>query len=87
MDFENVKTIIKNGLNDAHIEVNDMTGTRDHLDILIVSDAFSGKRLIQQHQMIMDLLRESLVSDIHAVQLKTMTYADAEKRGLKINKQ
>lgn len=86
MEFENVKSIIKGGLADAHVEVNDMTGTRDHLDILIVSDAFAGKRLIQQHQMIMDLLRESLASDIHAVQLKTMTYADAEKRGIHIKK-
>lgn len=85
MDFENVKNIIKKGLADAHVVVSDMTGTRDHLDILIVSDAFAGKRLIQQHQMIMDLLRESLASDIHAVQLKTMTYADAKMRGLEIN--
>lgn len=86
MEFENVKNIIKGGLADAYVEVSDMTGTRDHLDLLIVSDQFTGKRLIQQHQMVMDLLRESLASDIHAVQLKTMTYADADKRGLKINK-
>lgn len=86
MEFENVKNIIKSALADAYVEVNDMTGTRDHLDLLIVSDQFAGKRLIQQHQMIMDLLRESLASDIHAVQLKTMTYADAEKRGLKVSK-
>lgn len=86
MEFENVKSIIKNGLADAYVEVNDMTGTRDHLDLLIVSDQFAGKRLIQQHQIVMDLLRESLASDIHAVQLKTMSYADAEKRGIKITK-
>lgn len=86
MEFENVKQLIKNGLTDAYVEVNDMTGTRDHLDLLIVSDQFTGKRLIQQHQMVMDLLRESLANEIHAVQLKTMTYAEADKRGLSINK-
>jgi stress-induced morphogen len=83
MDFEQVILIIKAGLPDAFVQVNDMTGTRDHLDILIVSDQFKGKMLRAQHQMVMDLLKESLKTDIHAVQLKTMNYEDAEKRGIK----
>lgn len=86
MAFENVISIIKSGLNDAHVEVYDMTGTADHLDILIVSDAFIGKTLIAQHQVIMDLLSESLKSDIHAVKLKTMTFEAAQKRGVKTYK-
>jgi stress-induced morphogen len=86
MEFENVKSIIKAGLTDAYVEVQDMTGTRDHLDILIVSDHFLGKMLIQQHQLVMNLLKESLKVDIHAVQLKTMSFEDANKRGIKINK-
>jgi stress-induced morphogen len=82
MQFENVKNIIKQGLPDAHVEVLDMTGTMDHLDIVIISDLFKGKLLIQQHQMVMDLLKESLKNEIHAVQLKTMDFATAEKRGI-----
>ena len=83
MEFEQVIQLIKAGLPDAFVAINDMTGTRDHLDILIVSDHFKGKMLRAQHQMVMDLLKESLKSDIHAVQLKTMNYEDAEKRGIK----
>lgn len=86
MEFENVIKIIKNGLTDAYVEVQDMTGTRDHLDLLIVSDAFKGKMLIAQHQMVMNLLKESLKAEIHAVQLKTMSFEDAQKRGIKTNK-
>lgn len=86
MEFENVKNIIKSGLSDAYVEVQDMTGTRDHLDLLIVSDHFKGKMLIQQHQLVMNLLKESLKAEIHAVQLKTMSFEDAEKRGIKVNK-
>ena len=86
MEFQNVKNMIKSGLTDAYIEVQDMTGTRDHLDLLIVSDQFKGLRLIQQHQLVMNLLTEGLKSEIHAVQLKTMSFEDAEKRGIKINK-
>jgi stress-induced morphogen len=85
MAFENVKNIIKSGLPDAFVEVLDMTGTADHLDIMIISDQFKGKMLIQQHQMVMDLLKESLKSEIHAVQLKTMDFATAQKRGIQFN--
>ena len=84
MAFENVKTLIKSGLPDAFVEVNDMTGTADHLDIMIVSDHFKGKMLIAQHQMVMDLLKESLKAEIHAVQLKTMDFATAQKRGIQL---
>lgn len=84
MEFENVKQLILKGLPDAHIDVMDMTGTRDHLDIVIVSDHFKGKMLIQQHQLVMDLLKESLKDEIHAVQLKTMDFETAVKRGIKI---
>jgi stress-induced morphogen len=85
MDFEQVIQIIKTGLPDAFVQISDMTGTRDHLDILIVSDLFKGKMLRAQHQMVMDLLKESLKTDIHAVQLKTMNFEDAQKRGIKTN--
>lgn len=84
MTFENVKALIKSGLPDAFIEISDMTGTADHLDIVIVSDHFKGKMLIAQHQMVMDLLKESLKAEIHAVQLKTMDFTTAQKRGIQI---
>jgi len=81
MEFENVKLLIKNKIPDADITVTDLTGTKDHLGLEIVSDEFVGKRLIQQHQMIMDILKEELnQSIIHAVQIKTMTKEQKEKQ-------
>ena len=86
MEFENVKNLIIQGISDAYVEVQDMTGTRDHLDLLIISDQFKGKMLIQQHQLVMNILKDSLKAEIHAVQLKTMSFEDAEKRGIKFTK-
>ncbi|MBL7665906.1 MAG: BolA/IbaG family iron-sulfur metabolism protein [Bacteriovoracaceae bacterium] len=60
-------------LKDAHVEVGDLTGTADHLDIFVASNAFKGLVLIDQHQIIMNILKESLKERIHAVKLKTMT--------------
>ena len=68
-----VSDLIKAQLTDAKVDVVDMTGTRDHLEITIASDAFKGKMLLQQHRMIMDILTEALAGPVHAVKLKTMT--------------
>jgi len=81
MEFENVKTLIRNKMPDAEVTVTDLTGNKDHLGLEIVSDEFVGKRLIQQHQMIMDILKNELQQNIiHAVQIKTMTKDQKEKQ-------
>ncbi|MCM2351693.1 MAG: BolA family transcriptional regulator [Bacteriovoracaceae bacterium] len=72
-DFKFVEDIIKAGIPDAQVIVEDMTGTRDHLDITVVSDVFKGKMLIEQHQMLMNLLKDELKQRIHAVKLQTYT--------------
>lgn len=72
-DFKFVEDIIKGGLPDAQVWVEDMTGTRDHLAITVVSDGFKGKMLFEQHQMLMTLLKEELKARIHAVKLQTYT--------------
>ena len=81
-EFAFVEDIIKSGIPDAVVSVEDMTGTKDHLAITVVSDAFEGKMLFQQHQLLMTLLKEELKSRIHAVKLETFTkakYASANK--------
>lgn len=71
--LDDVQNLIKSSIDDAVVRVSDMTGTMDHLEIFIASDVFKGKMLIEQHQIIMDILKESLKEKIHAVKLKTMT--------------
>jgi stress-induced morphogen len=78
-DFTFVENIIRSGLPDAQITVEDMTGTRDHLAITVVSDEFKGKLLIEQHQILMNLLKEELKQRIHAVKLTTLTWEKFEK--------
>lgn len=83
VDFMQVETLIKSHLEDAIVKVTDLTGSKDHLGIMVISDAFAGKILIQQHQMLMDILSEKLKSnEIHAVQLKTMTHEKAAAAGI-----
>ena len=77
-EFAFVEDIIKSGIPDALVSVEDMTGTKDHLAITVVSDAFEGKMLFQQHQMLMNLLKDELKTRIHAVKLETFTKAKYE---------
>lgn len=83
VEFTTVENLIKTHLTDATVQITDLTGTMDHLGILIISDVFEGKSRIEQHQVIMDILRDKLHSnEIHAVQLKTLTKAKAQAKGL-----
>ncbi len=82
VDFTELKEFIETQLPDSRVKISDLTGTRDHLGILVISDAFKDKMLIDQHQMIMDILKERLKSEIHAVQLKTLTVEKAKAQGL-----
>lgn len=71
--LDDVKDLIKKNIDDAIVDVYDMTGTMDHLEIFVASDIFKGKMLLDQHQIVMDILKESLKEKIHAVKIKTMT--------------
>ena len=80
--FESVINLISESIQDAKVEVTDLTGTKDHLGILVISDEFKELALLDQHQKIMDILKPRLASDIHAVKIKTMTWEKAKKKGL-----
>ncbi len=66
-----VQQMITAALPGAHVEVEDMRGTGDHFDILVVSEAFRGKSLIEQHKLVFSILEPEMDKGIHAVQLKT----------------
>ncbi|MGB3613767.1 MAG: BolA family transcriptional regulator [Elainellaceae cyanobacterium] len=69
---EQVETMIKVGLPDADVQVQDLTGGGDHYQVTVVSSAFEGKTLIQQHQMVYRAVNQAMSTEaIHALSLKT----------------
>ena len=58
-------------LGEAEVAVTDMTGTQDHYDVTVVSPAFGGKSLIQQHKMVYDALGGAVGAEVHALKLTT----------------
>ncbi len=82
-----VKEMILAGLPGAQVEVADMTGTGDHFDILVISEKFAGKPLIEQHQMVMGILEKEIDKSIHAVKIKTRVPSQKNPVDPKLNKQ
>ncbi|NJM56627.1 MAG: BolA family transcriptional regulator [Synechococcales cyanobacterium RU_4_20] len=71
---EEVETMIQTQLPDAQVQVQDLTGGGDHLQVTVISTAFEGKSLVQQHQLVYGAVNSAMASEaIHALALKTYT--------------
>ncbi len=72
--LETVGTAIQNAIPDALVNVEDLSGSGDHLKVNVVSESFAGLSLIRQHQMVYEALKHELDSEaIHALALNTST--------------
>ena len=61
-------------------QIVDLTGTQDHYQATIVSPAFDGKMMIEQHRMVYALVKSEIDSnEVHALTLKTFTPKDHER--------
>ena len=71
---DQVKAAITQAMPDASVEVEDLTGGGDHLQVTVISSAFSGLTRVRQHQLVYGALRQELASEaIHALALQTST--------------
>lgn len=71
---EQVISMIQADMPDAEVQVNDMTGGGDHLEVIVVSSRFENRSLVQQHQLVYKAVQQAMSSEaIHALALKTFT--------------
>ena len=79
---EEIKTTLEKALPGSTVETRDLTGGGDHWQVIIVSPAFEGKGLLEQHRLVNDILKAEIGDQrIHALALKTFTPAQWEKFG------
>lgn len=67
-------------MNESHMH-NVPPGSESHFKLVIVSDAFDGKRLVGRHQMINAALKDELQGPVHALSMETLTPGEWEERG------
>lgn len=75
-----LEAMIRDAFPDAEIELSDFSGhdDNDHFKARIVSNAFTGKSRVQQHQMVYAALKGAMSGRLHALQLETKAPADAQ---------
>lgn len=85
---ESITAKVTDGLQPAHLEVINEShrhsvppGSESHFKLVIVSEAFAGKRLVQRHQAVNALLAQEFADGLHALSLETLTGEEWQKRG------
>jgi stress-induced morphogen len=78
MDTDEVERRIEAGIPDEEASVAlprvpDEDHEDAHFAAVVVSPAFDGKSLVEQHELAYDALGEAMTGDIHALELKTYT--------------
>jgi acid stress-induced BolA-like protein IbaG/YrbA len=66
-----LKDYIMHGLPCDHVEVLGDDG--QHFEALIVSSQFTGKNIVQQHQLVYSALGDRMRLEIHALAMRTFT--------------
>ena len=75
MDPEIIKSRLVEAFEGADIKVNDLTGGRDHFDVVIISEAFDGMSPVARHRKVYSLFPE-MGGALHAMKLTTRTPAE-----------
>lgn len=71
MDAGEIERLIKAGIPDAKVAIEDLRGDGDHYAATVVSASFIGKSRVQQHQMVYQALKGRMGEQLHALALQT----------------
>ena len=71
MTADQIETLIRAGLPDARVTIQDLAGDGNHYRAHVVSPAFRGKSRVQQHQLVYRALGERMGGELHALALTT----------------
>jgi stress-induced morphogen len=71
MDAAEIERLIREGIPEAVVVVEDLRGDGDHYAAHVTSPAFAGKTRVQQHQMVYQALQGRMGGELHALALQT----------------
>ncbi|WP_158045421.1 BolA/IbaG family iron-sulfur metabolism protein [Skermanella pratensis] len=77
MDAALIESLIREGIPDAEVRIEDLRGDGDHYAAYVESAAFKGKTRVQQHKMVYDALQGRMGGELHALALQTSIPKDA----------
>lgn len=72
MTQEQMEKRIRDAFPDCDVVVTDLTGTQDHWEVRIATQALQGLSRIQKHQKVMGVFDAELkTGEVHALTIKT----------------
>jgi stress-induced morphogen len=71
MQADEIETMIRAAIPDAHVEITDLAGDGDHYAARVVAESFRGMPRVRQHQRVYDALGGRMGGVLHALQLTT----------------
>ncbi len=71
MTGASIEQLLARAFPGAQVEIVDLAGDGDHWSARIVSEAFRGKTLVQQHRMVYQAIGSQMGGELHALALKT----------------
>tara|TARA_Y100000590_G_scaffold134767_1_gene154186 strand:+ start:12305 stop:12535 length:231 start_codon:yes stop_codon:yes gene_type:complete len=70
--LEEIKSLIKEAIPDAEIDIKDLAGDDNHYSATIRSSKFSGKSKIEQHKLVYKALKGKMGNELHALAITTV---------------
>lgn len=77
MDASEIERLIRAGIPDADVRLEDLRGDGDHYAAYVSSPTFKGKSRVQQHQMVYRALQGNMGAALHALAIQTTVPDDA----------
>jgi stress-induced morphogen len=71
MNVGEIERLIKQGIPDAQVRIEDLAGDGDHYAAYVVSNAFKGLNRVKQHQLVYQALQGRMGNELHALALTT----------------
>ena len=66
-----IEALIRQGIPDAQVRIEDLRGDGNHYAAYIESPSFAGKNRVQQHKMVYDALQGKMGGELHALAIQT----------------
>jgi stress-induced morphogen len=72
VETEAIRTLLERAFPEAELDVVDRTGTGDHFQVVVVTEAFDGLSLLDQHRRVNEALAAPLGDgSIHELRIRT----------------
>lgn len=71
MDAASLENLIRQGIPDAEVRIDDLRGDGSHYAATVISPAFAGIPRVEQHRMVFRALGSLMEGELHALQLTT----------------